>query len=460
MDKANTLVYEEISSQHFTSTRNACKLCSPLGASIVFRGIENCIPLIHGSQGCSTYIRRYIISHYKEPVDIASSNFSEEAAIFGGGDNLKRALNNLIRQYNPDTIGIASTCLSETIGDDVKLYLDQYGRERVASSIPVIIHASTPSYRGTHMEGFHEAVLAVVRTLAEGGTNTTRINVLPGFLSTEDLRHLKEILLSYRVPFTLLPDYSETLDGESWADYQKLPAGGTPLGDIKEMGRASATIQFSPCLSSRMSASQYLEKQFGVKSLNIGIPIGVRRSDIFFRALETVTGLETPARYIKERGRLVDSYIDGHKYVSGKKAVIYGEADFVASMASFLEEIGIIPVLCATGAVTGTFKETVLSCVTVNHEGLTIVEDTDFVTMLEMCRTMKPDIIIGNSKGYFLSRRLGIPLVRVGFPIHDRLGGQRILHIGYRGSQQLFDRIVNTFIESSQEKSNVGYSYI
>jgi len=460
MSEVNALAYKEISSQHFTSTRNACKLCSPLGASIVFRGIENCIPLIHGSQGCSTYIRRYIISHFKEPVDIASSNFSEEAAIFGGGANLKKALSNLIRQYNPDAIGIASTCLSETIGDDVRLYLDQYGKENVGSSIPVIMHASTPSYRGTHMEGFHEAVLAAVRTLAEGGMSTARINILPGFLSTEDLRHLKEILFSHRVPFTLLPDYSETLDGESWADYQKLPAGGTSLKGIKEMGRASATIQFSFGLSNRISASQYLEKQFGVKSLTMGIPIGVRQSDIFFRTLKTITGLETPVQYIKERGRLVDAYIDGHKYVSGRRAVVYGEADFVASIASFLEEIGIIPALCATGAVTGTFKKTVLSCITGNHEGLTIVEDTDFVTMLEMCKTIKPDIIIGNSKGYFLARRLGIPLVRVGFPVHDRLGGQRILHIGYRGSQQLFDRIVNAFIESGQDKSNIGYSYI
>jgi len=55
---------------------------------------------------------------------------------------------------------------------------------------------------------------------------------------------------------------------------------------------------------------------------------------------------------------------------------------------------------------------------------------------------------------------LGIPLVRVGFPIHDRIGGQRLLHVGYRGTQQFFDRLVNTLIEASQEASSVGYSYI
>jgi nitrogenase molybdenum-iron protein NifN len=50
--------------------------------------------------------------------------------------------------------------------------------------------------------------------------------------------------------------------------------------------------------------------------------------------------------------------------------------------------------------------------------------------------------------------------VRVGFPIHDRIGGQRILHLGYRGAQQLFDRITNAILTHQQETSSVGYSYM
>ena len=76
-------------------------------------------PCLHGSQGCATYIRRYMISHFKEPVDIASSNFSEEATIFGGGKIFTEGIDNVISQYHPEVIGIASTCLSETIGEDI-----------------------------------------------------------------------------------------------------------------------------------------------------------------------------------------------------------------------------------------------------------------------------------------------------------------------------------------------------
>ena len=73
----------------YTSTTNACKLCKPLGACLAFRGIEGAVPFLHGSQGCATYMRRYVISHFREPMDIASSSLGEKHAIYGGGPNLK-----------------------------------------------------------------------------------------------------------------------------------------------------------------------------------------------------------------------------------------------------------------------------------------------------------------------------------------------------------------------------------
>ncbi len=444
----------------FVSTRNACKLCAPLGASLVFRGIEGCVPLIHGSQGCATYIRRYVISHFREPMDIASSNFSETTAIFGGADNLRIALTNLIRQYQPAAIGIASTCLSETIGDDVASYLHQYRASHQGENIPALIHAATPSYRGTHMDGFTEAVRATVTGLAQGGPKKETINLLPGFLSAADLRHFQDIFVDFKLDCTMLPDYSETLDGESWSDYQKLSPGGTKVSAIRAMGRAKATLQLGASQDGKETAASYLEKTFGVQAATLGIPIGIGLCDAFFRTLEELSGGPMPKRYEKQRGRLVDAYIDGHKAVAGKRAVIYGEADFVASMASFLDEIGVVPALCATGAATKNFRETVLMGLSEKHQDVLVREDVDFEEMLEICREIGVDIIVGNSKGYYLARNLNVPLVRAGFPIHDRIGGQRLLHVGYEGTQQLFDRIVNGLIEHKQEKSPVGYSYM
>ncbi len=38
--------------------------------------------------------------------------------------------------------------------------------------------------------------------------------------------------------------------------------------------------------------------------------------------------------------------------------------------------------------------------------------------------------------------------------------GPRLVHLGYRGAQQLFDRLANTLIEAAQDASSVGYSYM
>jgi nitrogenase molybdenum-iron protein NifN len=444
----------------FTATRNACKLCAPLGACLAFRGVEGAVPLLHGSQGCSTYIRRYLISHFKEPLDIASSNFSEATAIFGGKENLQIALKNVIRQYNPPVIGIATTCLAETIGDDVGHYLRQIREETPDCKLPEIINVSTPSYVGTHAEGFSAAVRAIVDSLAQAGPRHESINILPGIVSPADIRYLKDIFAAFGLKAILLPDYSDTLDGPAWSEYQQIPPGGTPVESIRLMGSAKATIEFGPAKNSVQTAGMLLEERFGVPLYIVSPPIGVIQTDQIYDVLEELSGRKTPESHREERGRLVDAYVDAHKYVFGKRAVIYGDEDLVVGMASLLAEIGMIPVLCASGAETGRLAQRVAEVAPDLTSEITVLEGADFAEIEDRAAELAPDIMIGNSKGYRLSHKLGIPLIRVGLPIHDRIDGPRILHVGYRGAQQLFDRIANALIEKTQDSSPVGYSYM
>ena len=341
---------------NYISTTNACKLCTPLGACLAFKGIEGAVPYLHGSQGCATYMRRYIISHYNEPIDIASSSLSEKHAVYGGGPNLKLGLTNVAAKYRPQLIGIATTCLTETIGDDVRMYLHQYAEDTKGSvGLPTFVNVSTPSYAGTHMEGFHAAIREVVAQLSEGGPRTETVNLLPGFVSSADYRLLAEIMTDFGLGCTLLPDLSETMDGPALLEYEKIQSGGTPIAAIKAMGRSRATIEFGPTLTA--TAGTVLAEKFGVPQHRIGMPVGIRETDALFNLLETLSGHSMPEKYAKQRGRLVDAYVDGHKYVFGKRAVVYGEEDMIVGMCSFLTEIGIRPVLCASG---GTDRKSVV----------------------------------------------------------------------------------------------------
>lgn len=448
----------------YVSTTNACKLCKPLGACLAFRGIEGAVPFLHGSQGCATYMRRYVISHFREPMDIASSSLGEKHAIYGGGPNLKQGLANVMSKYGARFIGVASTCLTETIGDDVPLLVQEFRRDAAGldtlGETPVVT-VSTPSYSGTHMEGFHAAVKAVVEQVAQGGDPTEAVNLLPGFVSPADLRYVKDILDDFGLKAIVLPDFSDTLDGPAELDYEKIPDGGTPLADILALGRSRATLEFGRTLLGQKTAGQVLADKFTMPLQQLGMPIGLRETDRFFKALKNLAGRATPSRHDRERGRLIDAYVDGHKYVFNKKAVVYGEEDLVVGLTAFLLEIGVRPVLCASGGKSGHFHEAIAK-VSDNllPDPPLVREGLDFYEIAEEVEALAPDFLIGHSKGYHLARRWGVPLIRVGFPIHDRFGGQRILHLGYRGAQSLLDRIVNALLEKKQEDSPVGYGYL
>lgn len=450
--------------ESYVSTTNACKLCKPLGACLAFRGIERGVPFLHGSQGCATYMRRYLISHFREPVDIASSSLGEKHAVYGGGPNLKLGIKNVIAKYKPRLVGIASTCLTETIGDDMPLIVREMKRELGElldrEGNPYLVTVSTPSYAGTHTEGFHAAVKATVQQVAEEHPKHDGIGLLPGSVSPADARHLEEILSDFRLSGTILPDISLTLDGPALADYEKVPRGGTPIEDIRALGGSRAVIELGRTLLTSSTAGRFLNDRFGVPLHSIGMPIGLRESDELFCLLERLSGIPTPERHALERGRLIDAYVDGHKYVFGKRAVLYGDEDLVVGLASFLAEIGVQPVLCASGSRSGQLERSVREVLQGLADTPRCLEGVDFYEIAQEAESLQPDFLIGNSKGYHLARRFDVPLIRVGFPIHDRFGGHRTLHLGYRGAQALLDRIVNAIIERKQQQSPIGYTYM
>ncbi|MBI4806848.1 MAG: nitrogenase [Desulfovibrio sp.] len=450
--------------ESFVSTTNACKLCKPLGATLVFKGIEGGVPYLHGSQGCATYMRRYIISHFREPMDIASSSLGEKQAIYGGGPNLKKGLLTVMDKYEAGMIGVATTCLTETIGDDVPGILKEFRKEFSDLDMAPVVNVATPSFSGTHMEGFTAAVRAVVDQLATGHAATKAVNCFPGFVSCEDIRHLKDVFDGFGLSATILPDYSETLDGPAVDEYEKITSGGTPVADIKAMGGAPASFEFGATLSDpgeAATAGGLLQSRFGVALHRLGLPIGLRQSDEFFKSLEAVSCMPTPRRHALERGRLLDAFVDGHKYVSQKRCVIYGEEDLIVGLTSFMAEIGVVPVLVAGGGKSGRLEKAVhAACEGLVPEMPEVADGVDFYDIADRARELAPDFFLGHSKGYRLARELSIPLIRVGFPIHDRFGGQRVRHLCYLGAQELLDRVVNAMIEKKQTDSDIGYGYI
>jgi nitrogenase molybdenum-iron protein NifN len=413
-----------------------------MGGILALKGIEKSMVIVHGSQGCSTYMRRHIAEHFNEPVDVGSSSLNEKGTVYGGAANLRTALDNINRVYQPKLIGVVTTCLAETIGEDVARIVKEYRQEKELD-LPIVA-ANTPGYGGSHSEGYWLTVRRLVETLATTTERHNKVNVIIPSMSPADIRELKRLLGALDIDYTLCPDISDTMDQPYLPAYNKLPAGGTPVADICRMSGAPATIELGVTIDASVSPGRYLEDTFGVPLYSVPIPIGIENTDAFMEALETISGKKRPAAIELERGRLIDAMIDSHKYNFAGRCAIFGDPELVYAVTQVCLENGIRPIVVTgdkSGNLSRLLPETEMTTETV------VLSDPDFNLVREQAKAGKANIAIGHSDGRFLTERDGIPLVRLGFPIHDRVGGQRLLSVGYTGTALFLDRITNTLLE-------------
>lgn len=434
-------------------TVNPCKMCMPLGAVTAFYGVKGCMSIIHGSQGCSTYIRRHMATHYNEPIDIASSALTEQGTVYGGEQNLLKGIKNLTKLYQPKVIGICTTCLAETIGEDVPRIIQKAIDEGIAPGV-TFVSVPSPGYGGSQYEGFLAATRAIVAKLATDTTPNQSVNIISSYMSPGEMRTLKDILDAFELDYTLLPDISENLDRVYDPVYNRLPQDGTDLKDISRMAGARYTIEISAFSTQINSAAQYLHDQFGIPFKKVPLPVGLRGTDALLQALSEVSGKPIPERFRKARGRYLDAMVDAHKYTGEAKVAVFGEPDLVYGLTRLCLEVGTLPVLVATGSRNvhlekdlGSEIEQLAKVKMADYHA--ILDDTDFDKIAALSVEHHINLMIGNSDGRRVQEKTGIELLRVGFPMHDRVGGQRQVSIGYEGSLQIMDEIANAMINAT-----------
>jgi len=417
-----------------------------MGSVLVFRGIESCMTIFHGSQGCSTYMRLYLAHHFREPVDIASSALSEKGAVYGGAANLKQGLRNVIKGYNPKAIGVATTCLAETIGDDVSQIVREFQAEEPLARGVTIIPVSTPSYAASHEVGYRVALKGLVQTLARRTSPGNRVNILVGsIVSPADVRYLKRMLDDWGLDYILLPDISETFDAPHTGDLPRIPVGGTPLEDIRDCANSKATLTVGGMVQ-EPGAGDFLEREFGIPHLALPLPIGLEHCDRLVGLLEKLTGEAMPERYERERGRLLDTMVDAHKILADVRTAVIGDTEMVIGLTRLMTELGMRPQIIATGAENAEFTRAVARLA----EGSRIITGADYSWIADEIASRDIELMVGPFTGRQTARKQKIPLLRVGLPSHDRFGASHQLLLGYEGCIHLVDGLANALIESME----------
>jgi nitrogenase molybdenum-iron protein beta chain len=465
VDYTKTWEYREKNFAREALVVNPAKACQPLGAVFAAVGFESTLPFVHGSQGCVAYYRSHFSRHFKEPTSCVSSSMTEDAAVFGGLNNMIDGLANAYNMYKPKMIAVSTTCMAEVIGDDLNGFILN-AKEK--GSVPQdfdVPFAHTPAFVGSHVTGYDNSMKGILEHFWRGQERkpNEKINFIGGFdgYTVGNMREVKRMFASMGVDATIVGDNSDVWDTPTDGTF-RMYDGGTKLEDVKEALNAKATVSMQEYCTPKTLG--YCEEQ-GQETVVFNHPVGVEATDKFLMEIARLTGKSISPELEKERGRLVDAIADSTAHIHGKKFAIYGDPDLCLGLSAFLLELGAEPVhvLATNGSKEWVEKVQALFDASPFGKGCHVYAGKDLWHMRSLLFTEPVDFLIGNTYGKYLERDTGTPLIRIGFPIFDRHHHHRYPVWGYQGGLNvlvwILDKIFDEMDKNTIVPSKTDYSF-
>ncbi|MBY3327277.1 nitrogenase iron-molybdenum cofactor biosynthesis protein NifN [Rhizobium laguerreae] len=421
-------------SQNKSAAVNPLKSSQPLGAAFAFLGVDGAIPLLHGSQGCTSFALALLVRHFNEAIPLQTTAMNETAIIVGGADRLEEAILSLKARTRPRLIGICTTASVEARDEDVAGDVENIKRKRAIELVGTeVVLANTPDFDGAIEEGWSKAVTAMIEAITRPEKqyrDAGKIAILPGCnLTVADIEHLRETAVSFGLDPVILPDVSGALDGSIPEEWMPTTYGGTKVQEIRDLGTAMQCIAIGEHMRRPAEALQRLT---GVPYVLFRSLTGLENVDRFIRVLAALSRKQAPFNVRRNRMQLQDAMLDGHFHMAGKKIAIASEPDQLFQFSNLFTAMGAeIAVAVAT---TGTSKA--LEMVPANT-----VKVGDLSDLESLAATA--DLIATHSHGREAAKRLGVPLMRLGLPIFDRVGSQQKLTILYRGTRDVIFDLAN-----------------
>jgi len=421
---------------------NPLKMSQPIGGALAFMGVDAAMPLLHGSQGCTSFGLVLFVRHFREAIPLQTTAMSEVATVLGGFENVEQAVLTIASKTKPALIGICSTGVTETKGDDVVGFIRLIRQRHPELDDIKLVYVSTPDFKDAFQDGWAKTVTNMIDQLVlptpdDAARRPDQMNLLPGcHLTPGDLDELRDVLAAFGLEALILPDLSGSLDGHVPRDFSPTTNGGITTAEIATMGQSGWTIAIGEQMR---GAAETLRARTGVPFRLFDRLTGLGACDALIGFLAEITGRPVPARLRRQRSQLVDAMLDGHFFFGGKKIAIGAEPDLLCSIGTWLTEMG-----CTVQAAVTTTQSPVLELLPT--ETVLIGDLEDLERDAAGC-----DLLITHSHGRQAAERLHIPFFRMGIPTFDRLGAGHLVSVGYRGTRDLIFTIGNLFAAESHE---------
>ncbi len=412
---------------------NPLKISQPVGASLAFLGLAQSMPLEHGARGCTSFNKLFFMRHFREPIALQTTAMDQVTTIIGADDNVVEALRTIAAKNRPTVVGLITTGLSETQGADIPRTVKAFRATYPECDGMAVVPVNASDTLGCLESGFALAVQSIIATLIPEHPSTVRrprqVNVLTSSMLTPgDIEAIKIWVEAFGLTPIVLPDIGDSLDGHMIAaGFATLTYGGTPRADIEAMGESVATLVVGPSMD---AAADLLKARTGLPDYRFAGLMGLEACDAFTQALMEISGRAVPAGILRHRAQLQDAMVDCQFQLGGTKVAIAADPDLLGSVIHFVTGMG------------GEVVAAVASARTKSLAGLPIASVTigDLEDLEKLARDHGAELVVTNSHGADVAARLGVPLLRAGFPLYDIYGGHARTWVGYGGSRQgLFD---------------------
>jgi len=411
---------------------NPIKLSQPMGALLCFLGIKDTMPLMHGAQGCASFSKVFFTRHFSDPIAVQTTAVNDLTAVIDGGEySIGEAIKNITKKVNPKLVGLFTTGMTETKGDDIK------GVTYLLRDEQLMVYVNTPDFEGGLESGFAKSIEAIVEQLVKKQTtiNPKKALLIPNAnLTPLEVEKIKEQIDIFGFETLALPDLSLSLDGHLGLKQGALSSGGILVEEIEELGDSAVVITIGS--SVEKSGEMMLTKNEQMRHIHLDSLGGLVASDEFYKSLLELQNLKTPPpSVVRWRKRLQDALLDTHFALGGVRVLIAGEADEILSISQTINEAGAV-----IATVVAPTKSKALSLVPCDN--IIIGDFEDVEQNLDGI-----DLIISNYHAERLAHKYHKKLLIRGFPNYEIVGNQLNHNQLYEGSCYLLFELANLINE-------------
>ena len=449
-----------------------------IGTLRVISSFKNVHAIMHAPLGDDYFnVMRSMLERERDFTPVTASIVDRHVLARGSQEKVVENITRKDKEERPDLIVLTPTCTSSILQEDLQNFVNRAAMESDSD----VILADVNHYRVNELQAADRTLEQIVRFYIQKAkkscfsninkTEKPSANIIGiftlGFHNQHDCRELKRLLNDLGIEIN-----------------EVIPEGGS-VKNLKNLPKAWFNV--IPYREVGLMAANFLEKECGMPYLSI-TPMGLVDTAAFIREISQI--INTQKNYISsslisskkdgipsqenlhKRDRLLsvnskrdttpfffEDYIDQQtRFVSqaawfsrsidcqnltGKKAIVFGDATHAASITKILaREMG-IRVSCA-----GTYCKHDADWFRENVEGFCdeLLITDDHTQVGDMIARIEPAAIFGTQMERHIGKRLDIPCGVISAPVHIQnfpLGYRPFL--GYEGTNQIADLVYNSF---------------